>query len=159
AYDSGDVLATGLANVNMVLHPPGAILSASWVEARHGDYTFYVEGMTPGVARVMQQLDQERLAVARAFGHQLPILIEEMRALGTVEADASGDDYAKAVASGEANRLIRGPDSFEHRYYIEDFNYGLTPFLCLAEIAGVATPIAKSLSHLGELLIDDRHGT
>src|SRR5699024_4249095 len=23
AYDSGDVLATGLANVNMVLHPPG----------------------------------------------------------------------------------------------------------------------------------------
>ena len=40
----GDVLATGLANVNMVLHPPGAVLAAAWVEATHGTFTFYVEG-------------------------------------------------------------------------------------------------------------------
>ena len=51
AADTGDVLAGDLANVNMVLHPPGAVLGAAWVEATGGDFTFYVQGMTPGVAR------------------------------------------------------------------------------------------------------------
>ena len=66
ATPGGDVLATSLANANLALHPPGAVLGASWVEATGGGFTFYVEGMTPGVARVMTALDGERLAVARA---------------------------------------------------------------------------------------------
>ena len=80
-----DVLACDLANVNMVLHAPGAVLAAAWVEATRGDFTFYVQGMTPGVARVMRALDDERRAVARAFGHDLPSLDAEMQAIGTVE--------------------------------------------------------------------------
>src|SRR5687767_12058333 len=34
-----DVLAANLANVNMVLHAPGAVLGAAWVEAKRGDFT------------------------------------------------------------------------------------------------------------------------
>ena len=64
-----DVLASSLANVNLVLHPPGAVLALAWSEATGGDYTFYREAMTPGVASVLTALDDERLAVARAFGH------------------------------------------------------------------------------------------
>ncbi|MBA3350389.1 MAG: NAD/NADP octopine/nopaline dehydrogenase family protein, partial [Actinobacteria bacterium] len=71
ATTAQDVLATGLANVNMVLHPPGAVLSAAWVEATQGDFLFYVDAMTTGVARVIELLDAERLEVARAFGHLL----------------------------------------------------------------------------------------
>src|SRR5262249_39743016 len=56
-----DVLAPDLANVNLVLHPPGAILGAAWVEATAGNYLFYAEGVTPGVARVIAGLDAERL--------------------------------------------------------------------------------------------------
>ena len=37
AAPEGDVLATSLANVNLVLHTPGALLSASWVEATGGE--------------------------------------------------------------------------------------------------------------------------
>src|ERR1700744_3850763 len=105
----------------MVLHPPGAIMAAAWVEATGGDFTFYVDAMTPGVARVMKQLDDERLAVARAFGHELPNLIEEMKLLGTVEANVTDNsDFVGAIAGGEANKRIKGPDSLEYRYYKED---------------------------------------
>ena len=45
-----DVLASDLSNVNMVLHPPGAVLAAAWVEARRGDFTFYVDAMTQASA-------------------------------------------------------------------------------------------------------------
>jgi opine dehydrogenase len=147
-----DVLATGLANVNMVLHPPGAVLSAAWVEATAGAFTFYVEAMTEGVARAMRRLDDERRAVARAFGHDLPSLIEEMKLIGTVEPDADGGDFRAAIAAGEANRRIKAPDSLAHRYYREDFGHGLLPFIELASIAGIEAPVAKSLLTLAEAL-------
>jgi opine dehydrogenase len=148
-----DVLACDLANVNMVLHIPGAVLGAAWIEATRGDFTFYVQGMTPGVARVMDGLDAERRAVARALGHELPPLLAEMRAIGTVEASFTGDDLAAAIAGGEANRRIKAPDSLEHRYYREDFGYGLLPFTALAAIAGVAVPIAAALLRIGQTLV------
>ncbi len=152
AADTGDVLASDLANVNMVLHPPGALLGAAWVEATGGDFTFYVQGMTPGVTRVMRALDQERLAVAAAYGHALPNLVEEMQRIGTAPADAPIDDYRQAIALGEANRYIKAPDSLRHRYYAEDFGHGLVPLLVFAGIAGVATPIAGALLTLGTTL-------
>ncbi|MGV6876396.1 NAD/NADP octopine/nopaline dehydrogenase family protein [Pseudochelatococcus sp. B33] len=147
SYDCGDVIASDLCNVNMVVHPPGAILGVAWVEATGGDFTFYVQGLTDGVVRVMEELDRERMAVGRAFGLDLPTIIEEMKAIGTVPADAVGSDY-RAIAAGEANRRIKAPDSLTHRYYVEDFGHGLTPFLVYAVIAGVATPTAAALSAL-----------
>jgi opine dehydrogenase len=149
-----DVLASDLANVNMVLHPPGAVLGAAWIEATHGDFTFYVEGMTSGVARVMRALDDERRAVAAAYGHALPNLIEEMQLIGTVEAAvADTGDFASAIAGGRANSRIRAPDSLGHRYYREDFGHGLLPFIELARIAAVPVPVAESLLTLGERLL------
>jgi opine dehydrogenase len=151
AVKADNVLVCDLSNVNMVLHPPGAVMAAAWVEARAGDFTFYVDAMTPGVARVMKGLDNERRAVAAAFGIALPSVIDEMRAIGTVAADAPADDFAAAISAGEANRRIKGPDSLRHRYFLEDFGYGLTPFLAIAEIAGVAVPVAASLLRLGDI--------
>ncbi len=153
-----DVIGTGLANVNMILHPPGAITAAAWVEATGGDFLFYVDAMTGGVGRLIAGLDAERLAVAAAFGHRLPPLIEEMRLIGTVEqdspaaADAAG--IAAAIRAGRANRAIRGPDSLQHRYYLEDFWYGLMPLLALARIAGTAAPITASLLGIASALVE-----
>ena len=146
-------MGASLANVNLVLHPPCAVLGSAWIEATGGDFTFYVEGMTPGVSRIMKALDNERLAVGKAFGHELPDLIGEMTAIGTVEEkDAAGGDLVQAISGGEANKKIMAPDSLDHRYYREDFGHGLVPFLALAEIAGVETPVAASLLSLGEAL-------
>ena len=104
--------------------------------------------MTRGVASVMARLDQERLAVADAFGYRLWSLMEEMSAIGTVEADADLDDVQAAIRGGSANARIMAPDSLAHRYYTEDFGYGLLPLVELAKVAGVPTPVAESLLDL-----------
>ncbi len=149
-----DVLACDLANVNLVLHAPGAVLGAAWVEATRGDFTFYVEGMTPGVARVMRALDEERRAVARAFGHDMPSLIAEMQAIGTVEASVRDlDDLVGAIAASQANRRIKAPASLAHRYYREDFGHGLLPFTVLAAIAEVEVPVAAALLRIAQTLL------
>jgi opine dehydrogenase len=57
-----------------------------------------------------------------------------------------------AIAGGEANSRIKAPDSFEHRYYREDFGHGLLPFIEIARIAGVETPVARSLLVLAETM-------
>lgn len=149
-----DVIASGLSNANLVLHPPGAILGAAWVEATGGDFTFYVQGMTPGVGRVLEALDAERLAVAAAFGHRLPNLLEEMRAIGTVEAATPpATPFAEAIAAADANRLIKAPGSLEHRYYREDFGHCVLAFTEIAAIAGVPVPVADSLFTIAEHLL------
>jgi opine dehydrogenase len=144
-----DVLASSLSNVNVVLHPPGAVLAAAWVEASGGDFTFYVQGMTPGVGRVIADLDSERLAIARAFGHELPPLAQEMAAIGTVGSDAVDLPIDEAVRGGAANARIMAPGSLEHRYYREDLPYGLVPLLALADLAGIGAPTAAALVRLG----------
>lgn len=154
ALPVADVLAANLSNANLVLHPPGAILGAAWVEATRGDFTFYVQAMTPGVTRTMRLLDDERLAVAAAFGHHLPNLIGEMQSIGTVEATVTDlNDFADAIAGGEANRSIKAPDSLQHRYYREDFGHGLLPFIEFAVIARVETPVANALLTLAQALV------
>lgn len=146
------VLVSSLSNVNMVLHPPGAVLGAAWVEATGGNFTFYVEGLTDGVARVMQTLDSERRAVGRNLGIELPPLFDEMQAIGTIEQTVRAEDgLAAAIRAGAANRLIKAPAGFAHRYYQEDLWYGLAPFLVFAGIAGVEAACARSLMHLGML--------
>ncbi|MFW0152483.1 NAD/NADP octopine/nopaline dehydrogenase family protein [Mycobacterium sp. smrl_JER01] len=62
-----DVLATGLANVNLVLHPPTAVMAAAWVEATGGEFAYYADATTPAVAAVMSALDNERLCLAEAW--------------------------------------------------------------------------------------------
>ncbi|MQA17600.1 MAG: NAD/NADP octopine/nopaline dehydrogenase, partial [Pseudonocardiaceae bacterium] len=145
-----DVLATSLSNVNLVLHPPGALLAAAWTEATGGDYRFYVDAMTPAVARVLTGLDAERRAVAKVLGHELPSLLDEMARVGTVDPQAAERaDVVAAIRGGEANKAIKGPDSIEHRYYREDIPYGLLPFTVLAGIAGVPVETADALLKLG----------
>ncbi|WP_190814342.1 NAD/NADP octopine/nopaline dehydrogenase family protein [Saccharopolyspora pogona] len=150
AQAAPDVLFSSLANVNLVLHPPGAMLGLSWVEATGGTFTFYVEGMTPGVARVIEALDAERRAVAAAFGHRVPDLITEMAAIGTAnpEAARTGQTMA-AIRGGVANQKISAPDSLQHRYYAEDLPFGLLPFVVLAGIAKIPVPVASALLTLG----------
>ncbi len=151
---AGDVLYAALANVNLVLHPPGAVLGAAWVEATAGDFRFYVEGMTSGVARVLAALDLERLAVGRSYGHDLAPLVEEMAAIGTADREAvARGDVVESIRGGGANSAIRAPSSFDHRYYREDFGFGLLPFCELARVAGIAVPVAEALLRLGAVLV------
>ncbi len=149
-----DVLASSLANVNLVLHPPGAILGAAWAESTGGAFTFYVDAMTKGTGRVIDVLDSERRAVAAAFGHDLPPLTGEMALIGTVPPELAGEGgTAAAIRAGEANKSIGAPDSLAHRYYREDFPYAVRPFQILARIAGVPTPLADALATVASALL------
>jgi len=45
--DGVNVLHTGMNNMGAIFHPALTLLNAGWIEATHGDYQFYIDGVTP----------------------------------------------------------------------------------------------------------------
>ena len=79
----------------------------------------------------------------------VPYVLNRMVVSG-LGATLAGASPKSEGHSDWANRAIKAPGSFAHRYYQEDLWYGLGPFLALAQIAGVETPCARALLELGE---------
>jgi opine dehydrogenase len=147
------VLETALTNSNAVLHPPGIILGASWIEHTGGDFRFYFDGATEGVARVMKALDEERIAVGGAWDIRLdplPVLLAEL-GVSTAAAAATGS-YLEMLRESEPNKFIRAPSSLQHRYFHEDIPFGLYPMRELGRARDVATFVMDALIGLASVI-------
>jgi opine dehydrogenase len=145
------VLETSLSNLNAVMHPGAMLLNAGRIEATDGDFNFYSEGTTPSVGRTIQATDDDRRAIARAFGLELPSFLEVFHDEGytTYEAFATHDVFV-AIRDSPPNRLIRSPSSLDHRYVREDIGFGLVPMSAIAAIAGVPVPTIDALIALAD---------
>lgn len=140
------VLPVGLANVNIVLHPTGMILAAAWIEATGGDFAYYYDAAVPAVARTMEALDRERLAVAAAYGvHALPFPTLFANIGSTSRAAAESGSYLQALRDSTPNRTLRAPGQLDHRYLNEDVPCSLVPMADLGAAAGVAMPVTDAL--------------
>lgn len=144
-----NVLYTAMCDINAVMHPPGMLLNAGLIQRTGGDFTFYYDGTTPAVGTLVEALDEERLAVARALGMEVESFLEIFYSWGytTKEAYESKSVY-EALRQSAPNRSIKSPDSLTHRYVSEDVGNGLVPMSLLGRIAGVATPVMDGFIEL-----------
>ena len=62
-----NVFDTGLTNLAAMFHPPGMLLNVGWIEYTKGAFKFYLEGITPSVARVVEAMDKERLEIMKVL--------------------------------------------------------------------------------------------
>lgn len=145
------VLATSLNNPNAMAHPVPALLNAGWIETTGGDFRFYTDGVSPSVARVMEGLDAERLAILAALGLEEVSANEWDRRLYGLEGETTYEiNRASAV-----HRDIRAPAEIRSRYLTEDVPYGLAPMASIARELGVATPGIDLVIGLASLLLGD----
>ena len=149
-----DVLESSLCNINAMFHPPGVVLNAGWIEHTGGDFRFYYDGVTPAIGKVIRMVDEERLAVAKAYGLALDNFCTVLYNAGstTKEAAEANDPY-KACQESEANKFIKAPPSLDHRYMHEDIGSGLLPIAELGRLAGVPTPITDAHVSLSEAMM------
>ena len=133
------MLEADLANLNAILHPPGMVCNAGWIEATAGKFGFYADGGGPAVARVMDAIDAERLALACALGVRAVPFAEQFRQLGFTAGEQvrAGGAY-HAIQHSELIRPIQSPPKLDHRYLHEDVGWGLVPWMHLAAAAGHA---------------------
>ncbi len=132
--DGVNVLQTGLNNMGAIFHPALAMLNAGWIESTHGDYQFYIDGVTPSVARVLEALDRERVTVASSLGIRGRTALEWLK----LAYDTTGDDLHEAVHNQPGYYGIKAPPTLNHRYIFEDVPMSLVPIAALGERYGVS---------------------
>ncbi len=142
--DGGDVLQTGLNNVGAIFHPTISILNAGWIEATKGYFQFYLDGVTPTVARLMEVLDRERVTVASAVGVRAVTAREWLK----MAYNADGENLHEAIHNQPGYRGINAPATLYHRYILEDIPMSLVPIASLAHRYGVMVRGMESVIRL-----------
>jgi opine dehydrogenase len=132
--DASSVLHTGLNNMGAIFHPALTLLYAGRIESTHGDYQFYIEGVTPSVARVLEVLDRERVTVAASLGIRARTAMEWLK----LAYDADGADLNEAIHNQAGYRGIKAPTTLNHRYIFEDVPMCLVPIAALSQHYGVS---------------------
>ncbi len=140
------ILAAGLASINTVLHPPGMILAAAWIESSSGDFAYYADTAVPSVARLMAAIDEERLAIARGWGIPAEPFLNIFADIGSTsrEAAASGD-FRQALEDSVPNRFIRAPSSLDSRYLHEDIPFGVVPLIDIGRAVDAPVAILEAI--------------
>jgi opine dehydrogenase len=143
AVAAENVLATGLSNMNAVIHPAIALLNARSIDSRAADFDFYRDGVSHAVGRLLDAVDAERLAVARSLGVSCRSYIDWIHERYGVAAADPPSLFARLAA--DIYRGIGTPDGLAARYVSEDVPMGLVPLEELGRLCGVATPAVGTL--------------
>jgi opine dehydrogenase len=134
-----------------VIEPCGDALSAALMNAgpiEHFErWDIHKEGTQPAIRRVTDALDAERIAVRKGFGYGSPHfpLAHHYASEGEQWMYGRGS-HDRLTDSGDwRERIVLT----EHRYMREDLRLGLSFMVSVAELAGVAAPLAKSFLAIG----------
>ncbi len=145
-----NVLETSFDNIGAIFHPAPTILNATRIEQQI-QFDYYREGISPSVARILEEMDDERRAVARALGLSVRSALHFLRQAYGVRAD----NLCRAMQSNRAYKGIAAPPGLHHRYITDDIPASLVPMASFGDLLGVPTPTIKSIVHLACVL----HGT
>jgi opine dehydrogenase len=146
--DGINVLHTGLNNMGAMFHPALTLLNAGRIEDTQGDFQFYIDGVTPSVARVLEVLDRERVTVAAALGIRARTALEWLQ----MAYSAGGDDLYEAIHNQVGYKGITAPATLNHRYITEDVPMSLVPMAALGQRYGVSVRGIESMTRLASII-------
>lgn len=134
------ILEPALYNVNIIVHPVGALLNMGRIEYSNGDFYMYKEGITPSVKKIVYAMDAERSSLFKALGYS-PYTYDE------IFFDSFNMTLEEFAATSS-----KGPFNMQDRYVTEDIPMGATLTVSLARKAGVPTPTYDTMIHLASVV-------
>ncbi len=140
-----NVIVAGLENINFGGHPLLTTLNMGLLENFNGDFNYYKDCCSPAVARVAEDMDQERMAVGKSLGVTLKSELEAMNELYSLNAETVYEINRTSETHGKINSAPAGPQT---RYITEDAAYLLVPCFELAQMLGIDTPIIRSILNI-----------
>jgi opine dehydrogenase len=142
----GDALSGALMNAGPIIHPPLIVMNAGPIE-HFERWDIHKEGTQASIRRVTDALDAERIAVREGLGYGGPHfpLAHHYATAGEQWMYGRGS-HDRLTDSGDWRERIVLTD---HRYMREDLRLGLSLLVSVAELAGVATPLARAFLAIG----------
>jgi opine dehydrogenase len=154
AVAAPNTLHTGLMNANGILHVANMVANVGQLESVGNGYRFYAEGYTPSAIRVLESVSDERLAVARALGVELPSIHRWLLTTYRLGGETLAETFTRLTyeATGPY-QWTPTPKSMENKYVTEDVPCGLVPMAALGDATGVATPVIDGLIALSSSML------
>ena len=144
------VLQTSLQNANPVIHPAVSLANAARIEGTGGDFLFYEEGVTDSVGRLIEAVDNERIAI----GEKLGIEVVSDPEMGMRQGYMLAENYGPAYREAPGFLGIGAQPRLDHRYLNEDVGYGLVFMSRLARQIGVETPTIDAIIQFASVLMN-----
>ena len=145
-----NILETSLNNIGAVFHPAPTILNSARIETTGGNFEYYIEGISPSVAKVVENIDNERLKVAKALGVAVDSALEWLRYTYGVQ----GENLYEAIQNTKAYKGIGAPGNLNVRYIFEDVPESLVPIASFGELVGIPTPTIGSIIEMASVMHD-----
>jgi len=145
-----NVLVTSLNNIGAVFHPTITILNAARIETKRTIFEYYLEGVTPSVANILEAVDRERVGVGAALGIRLHTAREWLY----LAYDSPGKTLYEAIHATPGYKGVTAPATLVHRYLLEDVSMSMVPIASLGDLVGAPTPTIKTFIHLASLIHD-----
>jgi opine dehydrogenase len=146
---------TILVDYNAITHTPPMICNAGRIES--GDPDFHLFGKrenTPGVVRLIERIDRERMAIGEALGLKQYPLEEEIL---MVKWNPHGEEHVLPLYDAIHTPFLEvceGPFKLDTRHLTEDIPYGLVTYCSLGKMIGVPTPVSEATITIAEGLLD-----
>lgn len=134
-----NVLYTSLNNLGAMIHPVPTLMNAGRIESGQS-FDYYGDGITKGIADVVEKIDEERLLVGKALGVELTSLLEWQDEAYGIKAES----VYEALTSNPSYKGIKAPAALDTRFLTEDVPCGLVPLANLGKLLNIEMPITKS---------------
>ena len=135
-----NLLEIDLDHPNQTLHPLPVLLNYGDIEKNPETFRHYMDGITPLISEKMMQLDEERLAIGRAFSLELASTIEQLKMYYGVNDAKTYYEYVNSPESPYKDVIGHNVRS---RYLTEDVPGLNVTALQLAKKVSVETPIIE----------------
>ena len=142
-----NTLHTGFSNIGMIFHPMPILMNFTKVEAKE-NFRFYIDGISPLVASMLEKMDVERVAVANAYGAAVPTACQWL----AENYGSRGSSLYEQIQDTDAYKTVLAPTDLDTRYVFEDILTGCVPVSCAGKAAGVKTVVLDTLINWASIL-------
>lgn len=141
---AASVLETGFEGAGAMLHPIPSLMNINKMDLGQS-YDYYMEGITPHVADIIDICDKERVAVCRALGVDALSLSDMLTKTYQLEPKENLYDLIQSI---ESYRGLRNPTTTTHRFIVEDTVSGLVPLASTGHALGIPTPMMDAFVNI-----------
>lgn len=176
-----DVLETALNNGNIDSHATPVVLNAGKIghiahtrklmaegaEDKYNEFEHlsrehfhYRHGISPEVAKVVEKISRERMALCEALGYKPIHILERLVRTGYCPKtdDLTPDELYTAYRRSEGIFMdIGGPNDLHARYLTEDAPCSLVFCANLAKVLDVPTPLMDSITYVASALLSENY--
>lgn len=146
---AANVLETSIMNIGAIFHPAPALLNIARIEQK-APFRHYLDGISPCVGNVIQAIDDERVAIAKAAGVKTMTAKEWLVSVYAEDVKPEDTLYLSIQKQGAYAKVMGATDP-RARYITEDIPMSLVPLSELGRLLGVPTPAMDCVIALGSL--------